>query len=94
MIARYLLLFALLILTARVLCLMYVHILTEEINEIDVSYQPSNHRVDAGRRRTSARPAYTARPSTKVPGNKNQSHKISRNTRPSSYEAYRNSSSR
>lgn len=94
MVARYLLLFALLALSVRGLCFLYVHIMTNEINSADVRYPPVNHRVSPKKRMATTGVSQTRSSSdNKRRQSQNPAYRVS-NPSYSSYAAYRNSSSK
>lgn len=91
MVARYILLFALLVLSIRGFMFLYVHILANDIKDVDVRYEPVNHRVRPSNKRTSVG---TARDRSVSSVSQNKSAQRPTSTKNSSYASYRKSMSK
>ena len=90
MVARYILLFALLVLSIRSFVFLYVHILVNDIKDEDVRYEPVNHRVRTSNQRASIGTAQQRSVSSMTQNKVAQPPKNTKN----SYSSYRNSISK
>lgn len=89
--ARYLLLFALLIASVRGLMFLYVHIMANDIMDFDVKYEPMNHRISRENKRVSVG---SARQKTMANISTQKTAQPPVSIKNNSYSSYRNSVSR
>lgn len=90
MVARYLFLFSLCMVSIRIFILLYENLLSKDIVDYDVPYEPVNHRV----RRESQQSVGTARQRVTSSVSRTQNIPSRNATRNATYSSYRNSISR